>query len=231
MTEELKPSKFKEIVKSVMEQVDLKENPRTTLKAALIGQNPDVESFAILTSENPMGQKANRKDNKEYLKALKNQLKDGGHPYHPIRGKFDNDEHSFFIYNLSQKAAESYARVYGQQSFIFAIKGEDQGIPYMSYEYWETKDEGKTYKKTSSAVKVKNVQDAQNYFSRLNSYKFKIDFPEEDFDMIESVKAILRRVYKPEDKQWIKEYVNGKRVGMSTYYHRLSLYRTKRKGE
>ena len=217
-------SKTREIFEKVMAQVKLEENPRTTLKAALIGQNPNVESFTILTSENPMRQSLNRKDNRERLTNLKKQLRTGGHPYHPIKGKFDNNEHSFVIYNVSRKAAESYARVYGQESFIFAIKKTDNR-PYMQYEYWSTKDDGKTYTQNSTATKIDNAEAADNYFSRLNSYKFKIAFPEEDFDITDSVKEALMRIDNIEKQKWLKEYVEGKHVGFSSYMHYKNLYK------
>lgn len=218
-------SKIRDIFEKAIEKVGLKENPRTTLKAALIGQNPSIESFAILTSENPMWQSVNRKDNRERLIDLKQQLKTGGHPYHSIKGKFDNNEHSFVIYNVSTKAAESYARVYAQESFIFAIKKVDNNKPYMQYEYWSTKDNGKTYNQNSIATKIDNAEAADNYFSRLNSYKFKIVFPEEDFIIPESITEALKRINNIEKQQWLKEYVEGKHSGFSNYMHYKELYK------
>lgn len=128
-------SQFRELVENILDKTILTENPNTILKSALVGKNPNVESLTIITSENPLGQKYSRKDNKERLNDFKAQLKAGGHPYKNVIGKYGNKEHSFVIFNLSRDAAENYARVYEQESFIFGIKKDDG----MVYEYWVTK--------------------------------------------------------------------------------------------
>ena len=103
-------SSFREIVNTILEKVNLTENPNTILKSALLGKNPNVESLTIITAENPFGKKINRRDNATRLKAFKTQLKLGGHPYKNIVGKYGNKEHSFVIFNLSRSAAKNYAK-------------------------------------------------------------------------------------------------------------------------
>ena len=217
-------SDFRKIVENVLQnEVCLTENPNTILKSALVGKNPDVESFAILTSENPLGQQYSRRDNKARLTALKNQLKSGGHPYKNIVGQYGNKENSFVIFNVSRKLAENYARTYEQDSFVFGIKTKDG----MVYEFWKTLDGAKSYKLIDKQNTLKNDSDADEFFSRLHDYKFQIPF-DLDEAMEEELSETLSRVQSPEDKQWIKEYVNGNRVGMSSYYHYKWLYGTKR---
>lgn len=199
----------------------LTENPNTILKSALVGKNPNVESLTIITSENPLGQKYSRKDNKERLSDFKAQLKAGGHPYKNVIGKYGNKEHSFVIFNLSRDAAENYARVYEQESFIFGIKKDDG----MVYEYWVTKDGGTTYGLAKTTDFVRNEAQLEDYFSRLHSYKFNVGF---DFSesLDDSLVKKLESIQSPEDKHWIKEYVNGNRVGMSSYLHYKNLYKS-----
>lgn len=199
----------------------LTENPNTILKSALVGKNPNVESLTIITSENPLGQRFSRKDNKQRLNGFKAQLKAGGHPYKNVIGKYGNKEHSFVIFNLSRNSAENYARVYEQESFIFGIKNKDG----MLYEYWVTKDGGTTYELAKTTDFVRNEEQLEDYFSRLHSYKFNVGF---DFSesLDDSLVKKLESIQSPEDKQWIKEYVNGNRVGMSSHLHYKSLYKS-----
>ena len=214
-------SQFRKLVEDILEKTILVENPNTILKSALIGKNPDVESLTIITSENPFGQKFSKKNNNERLRNFKAQLKAGGHPYKSIVGKYGNKEHSFVIFNLSRKAAKNYAKVYEQESFIFGIKNNDN----MLYEYWITKDGGITYKLAKTADSIRNESELEDYFSRLHSYKFNIDF---DFNesLDDSLIKKLESIQSPEDKQWIKEYVNDKRIGMSSYLHYKNLYKS-----
>lgn len=214
-------TEFRKLVEDTLERFTLTENPNTILKSALVGKNPNVESLTIITSENPLGQKYSRRDNKERLRDFKAQLKSGGHPYKNVVGKYGNKEHSFVIFNLSRNAAENYARVYEQESFIFGIKKDDG----MFYEYWVTTDGGKTYHVEKETDFVRNEADLEDYFSRLHSYKFNVGFDFSESIDDEVVKK-LESIQSPEDKQWIKEYVNGNRVGMSSYLHYKNLYKS-----
>lgn len=214
-------TEFRKLVEDILERTTLTENPNTILKSALVGKNPNVESLTIITSENPLGQRFSRKDNKQRLNDFKAQLKAGGHPYKNVIGKYGNKEHSFIIFNLSRDAAENYARVYEQESFIFGIKNKDG----MIYEYWVTKDGGTTYGLAKTTDFVRNEEQLEDYFSRLHSYKFNVGF---DFSesLDDSLVKKLESIQSPEDKQWIKEYVNGNRVGMSSYLHYKNLYKS-----
>lgn len=213
-------SRFREIVNTVLEKVNLTENPNTILKSALLGKNPNVESLTIITAENPFGKKINRRDNATRLKVFKTQLKLGGHPYKNIVGKYGNKEHSFVIFNLSRSAAKNYAKVYEQESFIFGIKNKDD----MLYEYWETVDNGKTYNLAKTTDFIRNEPELEDYFSRLHDYKFNIGFDFNESIDEETVRK-LESITTPEDKKWIKEYINEERVGMASYLHYKKLYK------
>lgn len=213
-------SRFREIVNTILEKVNLTENPNTILKSALLGKNPNVESLTIITAENPFGKKINRRDNVARLKVFKTQLKLGGHPYKNIVGKYGNKEYSFVIFNLSRSAAKNYAKVYEQESFIFGIKNKDG----MLYEYWETVDNGKTYNLAKTTDFIRNEPELEDYFSRLHDYKFNIGFDFNESIDEETVRK-LESITTPEDKKWIKEYINEERVGMASYLHYKKLYK------
>jgi hypothetical protein len=197
-----------------------REIVNTILKSALLGKNPNVESLAIITAEDSFGKKINRRDNATRLKVFKIQLKLGGHPYENIVDKYGNKEHSFVIFNLSRSAAKNYAKVYEQESFIFGIKNKDD----MLYEYWETVDNGKTYNLSKTTDFIRNEPELEDYFSRLHDYKFNIGFDFNESIDEETVRK-LESITTPEDKKWIKEYINEERVGMASYLHYKKLYK------
>lgn len=216
-------SKFKEIVEKAIEEVRLTENPNTRLKSALIGQNPRIESVAILTAENPEAQSLSRDQNKELMKRLKDTLNTGGHPYQQIRGNYDNDEHSIVIYNVSRRAAEGYAETYKQKAYIFGRKVKTGTSVGMHYEMWERIDENSPYKIVRKSDTITSDSELTHYFSRLHNYKFKINFP---FDEALSERTLrMLDNLKESDVSWISDYIDQKIAGgMVTWAHNRTIY-------
>ena len=87
------------------------------------------------------------------------------------------------------------------------------------------KNGGTTYGLAKTTDFERNEAQLEDYFSRLHSYKFNVGF---DFgeSLNNSLVKKLESIQSPEDKQWIKEYVNGNRVGMSSYLHYKNLYKS-----
>lgn len=187
----------------------------TNLKKALIGQNPNVESFAIFSGENPLGQSLNRELNKKCTQLLRRSFRSERRINHPINGKFNGTkEHSYIVYNIPFNVAKGYAEDFEQLSFIYAKKVENgRETPYMNYEYWERTLEDKTYRKTMKANSVTNAKDFTDMFSRLNDYKFQIDL-ENIEDMPKDIQEKLTKHLTDEQHKILKEYTNGKIVGL-----------------
>ena len=167
-----------------MLKINITENPSTRVKKALLGDNTGkIKTFAILTAENPYSKKLSRKDNKLKMLDFKTKLKNMGLQYTPIQGHFDdNKENSIIVYNLSYQDAENYARYFGQKSFFYGTNSIPSTITY-----YESPDENcETYKKIETTDKIKNMKDADDYFSRHGDFKFSIDmnYFKEDIESI-----------------------------------------------
>lgn len=193
----------------------LKENKNTRLKSALLGQNSGIFSFAIGTAENPMGNKLSKAENLDLRKRFEKVLKDGGFLYTPIIGKYGNVEKSYIIYNIDLNFSKQlFGKYFNQESFVWARK-DTKG---MRFEYWQ-KTENSDYKLIDTQFHISNEKEANDFFSRLKDYKFRISFEfEEDID-----DSFLDNMIKlnEEDKVFIEQYVDGKKAGYSAYLHRL----------
>lgn len=205
----------------------LSENANTNLKKALIGKNPYVESVVLISAENPMAIKQNRQQNKDSSNRMKEYLKHAHFHFHTLNGKYGNDEHSFVIYNISRIGAESLAKAFNQESFIFGKKSIYNDEYGMLYEFWQTND-GKQYTCISKSNIITNESKAENYFTRLNDYKFSIGFDfTESLIIPNDVYNKLKMVENQEDLKWLREYINDEHGGMSGWMHYRRLYERK----
>ena len=105
----------------------IEENSSTRVKSALFNRGNKIRTFAILTAENPLGERQSSEKNNEDMKRLKKELKTLHLNYIKVLGMYGNKEHSVMIVNLSYDDAENLAGMFLQDSFIF---GDDNGIRY-----------------------------------------------------------------------------------------------------
>ena len=165
------------------------ENAR--LKAALVGKTKkgkSIQSFGIISPENPMGNKLTSKENMKHIERMKKQLSDGKHSYTRTQGMYEqNKEKSFFIYNINLSSMMSLGKTYGQKSFIFG-ENSDKGMTFYFYE----KGAGNSqYAKKYTKTEIKNQSDADDFFSRNKSYRFNIPF----FEAFEEAKEELNEKF------------------------------------
>jgi len=151
----------------------IKENAK--VRAALVGKTKkgkNIQSFGIISPENPMGKKLTYKENLKIIEDMKKQLKAERHPYTRVQGKYINKEKSFFIYNIGLGALKNLGNTYGQESFIFGNLENGE----MVFHYYEKKAGSNQYSKVDSKKNILNQKDAKDLFSMNKSYKFQIPF-------------------------------------------------------
>ena len=148
-----------------------------------------IRTFAILTFYNQDKKTQTKEVNKEQQKELKKILSNSDEterilkqktPYYKVKGKYDNVEQSFIIYNISLEEAKSLAKTGKQQSFIFG-KNED-GV--LTFEFWAnaSKNDYK-YVKVDERDNFNILDDeAENYYSQI-SKDFKFSIPFEQFEV------------------------------------------------
>lgn len=164
-------SQFNHVYESV-----LSENSQTRFKKAMYGVLPNVKSFVIITPENPMGEMMSKKENMKRIADFKKYLKDGKYKYIRVKGKYDNKENPFVVFNVSVSGAKKIGNQYNRESFIYAKnKNEKQKEKNVLFEYYQ-KDKNKPYKKLDEIDYFDFKDDAEDFFTRLKSWKFNIPF-------------------------------------------------------
>ncbi len=162
------------IKEEIIKNAGLNENKSSVLKDLILGsgksQGKNVNTFGIMTSENPNAKEMSKKENKSNRKSLMTDLS-GKFNYTAIKGKYDSEENSYVIYNISVTELMKYASKYEQESFIFGRK--EDGVVF---EFYKRKDSKSPYKKTDSSKEIESVAEAKNYFSSLRDFKFSILF-------------------------------------------------------
>lgn len=148
-----------------------------------------IRTFAILTFYNQDKKTQTKEVNKEQQKELKKILSNSDEterilkqktPYYKVKGKYDNVEQSFIIYNVSLEEAKSLAKTGKQQSFIFG-KNED-GV--LTFEFWANASKNDyNYVKVDERDNFNILDDeAENYYSQI-SKDFKFSIPFEQFEV------------------------------------------------
>ena len=148
------------------------ENSSTRLKSALFNRGKKIRTFAILTAENPLGERKTAEENNKLMDKLKEELRALHLNYIKVNGMYGNREHSVMIVNLSYDDAENLAGTFIQDSFIF---GDETGIKYYKIDrsLYEKTGEIK-YDLMETSNRVDTLKDADDYFSQHGDFKFSI---------------------------------------------------------
>ena len=172
-----------------------------------------LRTFGICTPENPMGNEVSERENEKRRASFKKRLKDGHYVYCPIRGKYGNEERSYFICNITLPALKKLNEEYEQESFIYSFVGDDGRLVH---QYWERKGDG-PYEMKVEKDRVVNQSDADDFFSKIGGYKFQIPFFEE---VLEEAGRELKAAYGNYDEERLEESLDESRSGMSAWCNR-----------
>jgi hypothetical protein len=157
----------------------MKENKNTRLKSSLLGQNDLVYSFGIMSPENPMGKKQTSTYNRKARESIEEKIKKLKYDYIRIDGKYIIEEKSYFIININYEDMEYLNHYFNQESFIWARKYWDDTVdysPYINFYYYEKASKDSDYILGDMEDHIKNQKDAEDFFSSLKNYKFKVPF-------------------------------------------------------
>jgi hypothetical protein len=157
----------------------MKETKTSTLKKILYGANSRVHTFGILTSENPMGKKTSPSYNAKSREELEQYLKKLRYDYIPVQGSYGSLEKSYFIINPNLEDLANIGNKFKQQSFIYGKStwSSDFENRYTNYYYFEKESSKGNYKKRDETTKVTSDKQAKDFFTRIKSFKFNINFP------------------------------------------------------
>ena len=89
-----------ECVKNVLDETSRKQKA----VHALNGENYNIKTMAILTSENPrydVTSDGDNKNNNDRRENLEKDLKLGHYAWFPVKGHYEGKENSYIVYNIS----------------------------------------------------------------------------------------------------------------------------------
>lgn len=150
-----------------------------------------VLTFAIFTAQNPDKVKASREDNTKNNKLLQRALSLRGFQYYKVKGKYDDVENSYIVYNLSLGDAKELCKTFGQQSFIFGINKDGK----LEFQFWANQSRSSySYKMVDSKDAYVSDKDFENYYTQIaKDFKFNIPFSVFDVapqDMVEKMENL-----------------------------------------
>jgi hypothetical protein len=210
-------------VRSLNGEVFLSETSRRQkAQQAVNGKLNNLRSFAILTSDNPMGKKLSSAENSSRYESLMKDLKLGSFIYFPVKGKYNDIEQSVIIYNISLDDAIWLGDTYEQESIIFCIPNISDKTVH--YEYWERNNVGSPLKKTIERDEYIDATDDRDMFTQI-SRKFKIRIP--FFEHVEKVCNFInnRMNIVADSVRLLDESVNNSYTGKHRMICRNRLYK------
>jgi hypothetical protein len=111
------------------------ENKQSRLKQMLHGTAPGIDTFAILTAENPCASVPTG-GNRGRRGALMRRLRRMGYAWvDDNRGVYEFEEYPLVVENLPLTAAQWTAAAFGQEAFIFAVV---EGRGRVRFELWRS---------------------------------------------------------------------------------------------
>ena len=171
---------IKKLVKSLKKQ-HLQEAGFSRVRQIMLGQVPSVDTVALLTAENPGGEKAPSFDNKELMNRFKQDLRDSEYGYTNIAGKFGSKENSLMIMNISRDDTIELGQKYDQYAVIWGNKLRDKtGDPFYRFEYIEG---NQTIQTRDVSLSGKSIEDRDDYYSEKGGRKFIIPFFDDKYEM------------------------------------------------
>lgn len=104
-----------------LEKVLSETSRRQKAQRAINNIGSRVKTYAILTSENPMGNRFSKSDNAQLINRLKSYLKNGNFVWFPVKGMYGEKENSFIVYNISLTDTLDIAKKFNQEVSYGAI--------------------------------------------------------------------------------------------------------------
>lgn len=187
---------------------------RQKVKYAIHNIYKGLKTFGIISPENPMNKEVSDAENERLRARFKRWMKDGYYVFVPLKGKYNREERSYFLCNVSFGEIKNLATEFEQESFIFSFQGTDRRFVH---QYWEWNSDKGLYENKSTRHTFQNRDDAENFFSKVGDFKFKFPFFDE---VLEEVCRKLEESYGDYDEKRLLKSIEEDRTGYSRWCHR-----------
>ena len=141
-----------------------------------LGANKDVRTIGIISPENPMGVKLSQIENNKRVEKFKFYLHNNKIRYQRVKGRYNNREHSFLLFNVTVSELSFYGQVFDQESFIFG-KFLDDDSGNIKFEYYQKEEGDVPYQMLDICDGFIRRDNAENFYTLISkNFKFKIPF-------------------------------------------------------
>lgn len=211
-----------------------------------LGKKSKVNTFGIITAENPMGFNFDSQENKKRNNDLLDFFRGRQYIYFPVKGKFGNTEKPFMVYNITLEDMEIIGHRFDQKSFIYAEVNKSDDEPRVIFYYYQkqyseeqAKDEyGKPIKQKDreyQLIETKDVfcrldNDADDNFTAIGrNFKFTIPFDLFNeaitrFEEFINERCEKHPLYKKRCIRHINESLDTRRTYRGRFVSRAELY-------
>ena len=202
----------KDLIKLIKESIKevVNESGYSRVANIMRGLVPSVKTFSILTAENPNGIEQDKDNNRIKNQELEKRLRSMNLGFIKVKGQYGSEENSFFIPNITKDEALSLGKMFSQESIIYGEKTTEGEYDTMTIQMIYTDER---FGDISGERKVFiNMNNADDYYSKVKGRKFQIPFFDEDFENANwdyKSGAINKNIIKDETiSNELNEYVN-----------------------
>ena len=202
----------KDLIKLIKESIKevFNESGYSIFANIMRGLVPSVKTFSILTAENPNGIEQDKDTNRIKNQELEKRLRSMNLGFIKVKGQYGSEENSFFIPNITKDEALNLGKMFSQESIIYGEKTTEGEYDTMTIQMIYTDER---FGDISGERKVFiNMNNADDYYSKVKGRKFQIPFFDEDFDNANwgyNIGAINKNQIKDETiSNELNEYVN-----------------------
>lgn len=158
----------------------LNESGYARVRQMMMGLVPSIDTLGILTAQNPGGEPAPPKENKQLNTQLLADLIAANYGVIPIEGSYGGPENSFLVPNMTRDDIVDLGVKYGQEAVIWGRKAtEEVGEPYFTFEYIEGNN---TVQTRDVSLGGSDIQDKEDFYSSKKGRKFYIPFFDDAYE-------------------------------------------------
>lgn len=184
--------------KSELENIEkIEESKFSRVATVMRGLVPAIKTMAILTAENPYGEKATPEENKKRNAKLEMDLSNGQYGYRKVLGKYGHPEKSFIVNNITLEEALRLGEKYEQESIVFGKREEEGDYVGMKFNLIYSTGEKKGQSDGEMNIFV-HINDADDYYTKYKGRKFSIPF----FGITEMIDDMKKKTKSYDDTKW-----------------------------
>ncbi len=180
----------------------LKENFSKTMRT-MRGLEPNIETVAIISPENPCGEGLSDEENKIRSKEFIRYLRDAAFSYRKIKGKYGVPENSYIVNNITKKDALQIGGDFEQDTIIFGFKNpEKEGMTFQMITSYKCSEDSSVGEVIAERDVFQTLEKgAEDYYSEVKGRKFIIPFFDDDYFESEWSGGAIGKKSLPEETQ------------------------------